>query len=274
MTAEPQDVAVMNVASWRPYYLEQTLSAWAEVRGIERIFKFVIGLGDSPRKSEALAVIDRFRAKVPFPVHVLMDNGKIGPWRAIANTGNSAFADPEVNFLIVCDEDILVADDVLELLMWERARFENDPRVLLVNSHSRCCQGWDGPDVKDAPDADPAVVRLLPYFNAWAWGTWRDCWEQVLIPDWDFDGSSGHPMRSGHDWNIQLRTMSGYLAAVPDASRTQHIGDKEGMFSNAQTLAWSKAASFRGHREPATFRIEDADPAVLAEIERLNRDPA
>ena len=203
-----------------------------------------------------------------------MDSGKIGPWRAIANTGNNAFADPEVNFLIYCDEDTLVADDALDLLMWERAQFENDPRVLLVNAHSRCCQGWDGPGVKDDPDADPAVVRLLPYVNQWGWGTWRDCWEQVIIPDWDFDGSSGHPARSGCDWNLQLRTMRGYLAAVPDASRTQHIGDKEGMFSNASTLAWSKAASFREHREPAAFRIEDADPAVLAEIERLNQDPA
>ena len=53
-----------------------------------------------------------------------MDSGKIGPWRALANTGNKAFADPEVNFLIVCDEDTLVADDVLDLLMWERAQFE------------------------------------------------------------------------------------------------------------------------------------------------------
>ena len=250
------DVAVTVTACWRPYYLEQTLSAWAEARGIDRIFKFVIGLGDSPRKREALAVIDRFEAKVPFPVHVLMDNGKVGPWRAIANTANNAFADPGVGFIVVCDEDILVADDVLELLMWERARFENDPRVLLVNSHSQCCQGWDGPDVKDDPDADPAVVRLLPYFNAWAWGTWRDCWEQVLIPDWDYDGTSGAIDKSGHDWNIALRTMQGYLAAVPDASRTQHIGDLEGMFSNASTLAWSKAASFREHRDPVTFRIE------------------
>ena len=275
MTDSPlSDVAVVTTACWRPYYLEQTLGAWADVRGIEQTVKFVIALGDSPRKAEALAVIAAFQARVDLPVHILEDDGKIGPWRAIANAGNNAFADPEVGFLIVCDEDTLVADDVLDLLMWERSQFENDPRVLLVNAHSRCAQGWDGPGVKDDPDADPAVVRLMPYFNQWGWGTWRECWEQVLIPGWDYDGSSGHPMRSGHDWNIQLRTMRGFLAAVPDASRTQHIGDREGMFSNEQTLAWSKAASFREHRERAAYRLEDADPAVLAEIEPLNRDPA
>jgi hypothetical protein len=256
----PADVAVMTTGCWRPYYLEQTLGAWLNVRGIEQIRRLVIGLGASPRLGEMLEVIADFSAVAPFEVVTVQDNGKIGPWRAIANAGNTAFEDPAVNFLIVCDEDTLVADDVLELMMWERRQFENDPRVLLVNAHSRCCQGWDGPHVKDDPDADPAIVRLQPYFNQWGWGTWRECWEGVLIPDWDYDGSSGHPMQSGHDWNIALRTMSGYLAAVPDASRTQHIGDREGMFSNEETLAWSKAASFRDSRPPVTFRTEPARP--------------
>ena len=188
-----RDVAVITTACWRPYYLEQTLGAWLNARGIERVCRFVVGLGESPRTKEALQVIAAFREKAPFAVDTLVDSGKIGPWRAIANTGNYALEDPAVNFLIYCDEDTLVADDVLELLMWERAQFENDPRVLLVNAHSRCCQGWDGPGVKDDPDADPAVVRLLPYLNQWGWGTWRDCWEQVLIPDWDYDGTIRPP---------------------------------------------------------------------------------
>ena len=260
MTAEPRDVAVMTTACWRPFYLQQTLSAWLEARGIERVRRFVIGLGGSPRIAEARQVIADFAAAAPFEVETLEDSGKIGPWRAIANAGNRALADPDVNFLIVCDEDTLVADDALDLLMWERARCENDPRVLLVCAHSRCCQGWDGPHVKDNPDADPAVVRLQPYFNQWGWGTWRECWESVLIPDWDYDGTSGHPVQSGHDWNIALRTMRGYLAAVPDASRTQHIGDTGGMFSSASTLAWSKAASFRESRPRAEYRLEPARP--------------
>lgn len=249
------DVAVMTTASWRPYYLERTLGSWAKARGVEQVRRFVIGLGDSARRDDALAVIRAFQEKVPGQVQILLDDGKVGPWRAIANTGNSAFEDPDVNFLIVCDEDTFVADDILELLMWERALCEDRDDVLLVNAHSHCTQGWDGPDVKDDPGADPAIVRLECYFNQWGWGTWRRQWEEILIPTWDYDGTSGAPDKSGHDWNIALRTMKGYLAAVPDASRTQHIGDKEGMFSNASTLAWSKAASFRPHREPAKFRL-------------------
>lgn len=254
------DVAVITTACWRPQYLSDTLNGWSRARGFGQIRAFHIGLGWSKKRDEMRAVIHDWAATHPVPVHVHEDNPRIGPWRAIAKTGNLAFEDPGTQFLIVCDEDTLVADDVLELLMWERSQFGNDPRVLLVNAHSRCCQGWDGPDVKDDPQADPGAVRLLPYFNQWGWGTWRECWEGILIPDWDYDGSSGHPMQSGHDWQIALRTMTGYLAAVPDASRTQHIGDTEGMFSTPETLAWSKAASFRPHREAVTYRVEPARP--------------
>ena len=45
-----RDVAVMTTACWRPYYLERTLGSWAKVRGIEQVAKFVVGLGDSPRR--------------------------------------------------------------------------------------------------------------------------------------------------------------------------------------------------------------------------------
>jgi hypothetical protein len=93
------DIAVMTTACWRPYYLERTLGSWAKARGVEQVRRFVIGLGESPRRDEQLEVLRKFRDKVPGEVQVLLDSGKIGPWRAIANTGNTAFLDEGVNFL-------------------------------------------------------------------------------------------------------------------------------------------------------------------------------
>lgn len=249
------DVAIVTTAWKRPYYLEQTLAAWERVRGIEQVGRFCIMLGKSERFAEALDVIDAFAARVPFDVTLHTDDGTLGPWRTNADGMSMAFADPAVSFAAIAEEDILPADDILELLAWGRDEFEDDPAVLVVNAHSRCGQGWDGPAVKDDPDADPALVRLAPYFNQWGWGTWRDRWENVLLPDWDYDGTSGHPMQSGHDWNIHLRTMRGHVAVVPDASRAQHIGDLEAWAATAETLSWSKAASFREHREPVTFEV-------------------
>jgi hypothetical protein len=250
------DVAIVTTAWKRPYYLEQTLAAWERVRGIEQAGRFCIMLGKSGRFAEAHDVIEAFASRVPFDVHLHVDEGTLGPWRTNADGMNFAFSDPAVSFAVIAEEDILPADDALEFLSWGRDEFADDPAVLVVNAHSRCGQGWDGPGVKDDPDADPALVRLLPYFNQWGWGTWRDRWEDVLLPDWDYDGTSGtQGFDGGHDWNIAIRTMRGHVAATPDASRTQHIGDLEAWAATAETLSWSKAASFREHREPVTFEV-------------------
>ena len=249
------DVVVMTTAWRRPYYLEQTLASWERVRGLSEIRKFSILLGASPRVGEARKIIEAFAERVSIPVEVHEDDGTRGPWRTLAEGGSRVFEDDGAGFIVIAEEDILVAADVLELLAWGREEFQDNPDVLVVNAHSRCGQGWDGPSVTDDPDADPAVIRLLPYFNQWGWGTWRDRWEKVLLPDWDYDGTSGTALQSGHDWNIHLRTMRGYVAATPDASRTQHIGDLETWAATAETLSWSKASSFREHRDPVTFEV-------------------
>lgn len=249
------DVAIVTTAWKRPYYAEQTLAAWERVRGIECIARFCVMVGASDRLEETRKVVAAFGDRVPFSVFMFTDNGTLGPWRTNANGIASGFNDPGVNFVMIAEEDILPGDDVLELMSWGKDMFADDKEVLLVNAHSRCGQGWDGPDVRDDPEADPGVVHLSPYFNQWGWGTWRDRFETVLLPDWDYDGTSGSATQSGHDWNIHLRTMRGHVAVVPDASRTQHIGDREAWAANEWTLSWSKAASFREHRDPVSFRI-------------------
>ena len=117
------DVAIVTTAWKRPYYLEQTLASWERARGIEQAARFCIMLGMSGRYPAARAVIDEFAARVPFDVHLHTDEGNLGPWRTNADGMNFAFADPAVNFAVIAEEDILVADDVLELLAWGRGEF-------------------------------------------------------------------------------------------------------------------------------------------------------
>lgn len=248
------DVALVTTAWRRPYYLEQTLAAWERARGYDQLRHHIVRAGASDRLDETRRVLNAFAGRHPH-VFVEEDDGTLGPWRVNAAGFVHAFSDPSVSFAMIAEEDILPADDVLELMTWAATEFADDKEVLVVNAHSRCGQGWDGPEVKDDPDADPCALRLAPYFNQWGWGTWRDRFENVLLPDWDFDGTSGTASQSGHDWNIHLRTMRGHLAVTPDASRTQHIGDKEAWAANEWTLSWSKAASFREHRDPVKFRL-------------------
>ena len=256
-------VAVMTGARFRPAYLKRALAGWAGARRFGEIRGFYIALGASGVLDEALEVIAGFRESVPVPVHVHVDDPPAGPWAPLAQMGMRAFDDPGVAALVVNDEDILPADDILEYYAWALDRFGADPRVLLVNAHSRCGQGWDGPQVRDSADADPGVVRLAPYFNAWSWATWRDRWESTILPQWDWDGSSARVgTDGGYDWNMALRTIAGWLAVIPDASRSEHIGDEGGLFSNDWSLAFSKAASFAAHRDPAAFRVEPASGSL------------
>lgn len=251
------DVAIAMTACYRPYYLGRVLDAWLAARGIEGIRRFQVALGHTERAPQMLEVIGEFAKLVPFPVYVLEDNPRSGPWPAIANMGIEAFEDPGVGFAVFGEEDALPADDVLELIAWERERCEGNDQVLLVNAHSHCGAGWDGPLVRDRADADPSVVRLQEYFNPWIWGTWRHRWQDVILPQWDWDGSTGERgWDSGYDWNIALRVMKGWLAPVPDASRSEHIGEQEGLYATPASLAFSPALSFREHRDPISYRLE------------------
>jgi len=249
------DIAICTTAWRRPYYLRETLAAWERVRSISQIRLFQVSLGASDRLDEARDTIREFAGPIPHDVEVYEDEGNLGPWAVNAIALSRAFADPLVDFAFMAEEDILPADDLLEYVAWAKDEFRDEPEVLLVNAHSRCGQGWDGPDVKDDPDADPAIIRLAPYFNQWGWGTWRDRFQKILLPQWDWDGTSGTAMQSGHDWNIQLRSMRGYVAVTPDASRTQHIGMLEAWAANEWTLSWSQAASFREHRDRVQFEL-------------------
>jgi len=130
--------------------------------------------------------------------------------------------------------------------------FQDNPDVLAVCAHNQHGQGWDERGPARDEDADQDTVRLLPYFNPWCWGTWRDRWEKILEPEWDKDCASGGPADSGYDWNVQLRILPrhGMLCVVPDASRSQNIGALEGWASSPEIVARAQSRSFRREREP------------------------
>lgn len=263
MPADLSSMAVMTTAWRRPYYFERVLLSWSRAEGIEDLGRLVISLGRTDRYGRQVKLIDRMRRKFGVPPEILDQSDRAmsvnGPHTAIAEAANHAFASDDIDFLVFGEEDVMVSSDVLTY-MWQAAnRFRDDKQVLAVLAHSRCGQGWDGPSVTDDPDADPGIVRLAPYFNPWCWGVWRDRWEQILEPEWDWDCTSGGPADSGYDWNIQARILPGrnMVCVVPDASRSQNIGQHEGWATNPQTWAFSQAKSFREQRGPCEFRLAE-----------------
>ena len=262
-----ESAAVVVTAFRRPWYLEQTLGSWCKARGLDDVHSFTVALGWHPDTWKAqLRVVEGFRQATGLGsrMRVKVDSDAArksnGMHRAIGEAANAVLEDPAVEFVVFGEEDVIVSDDVLEYMMWARRELAADGRVLLACGHSVGAAGWDRHEPADDGDADQEAVRLLPYFNPWVWGTWRDRWETTLEPGWDWDCSKGpHPDQMGYDWGIHHTVRrEDYLCAVPDASRSQTIGENGGWASSAQTWAFSQAASFRAHRGPVTYRLEAA----------------
>jgi FkbM family methyltransferase len=255
----------MLTACKRPAYLEQSLTSWAQADGAEGLSSLAIALGQSPRESEQIALV---RSVAP-GAHIWLDSpaaaSSNGMHRAIAEAATRAFTELQADFLILSEEDVVVSSDVIRYMTWAAQRFEQDPKVLAVCAHSRGGQGWDEHEPAQDGDADQQAVRLEPYFNAWTWGTWKDRWFAHLLPQWDWDCNSGGPTDSGYDWNIATRIIpaGGFLCAVPDASRSQNIGEHDGWASTPESFTFSQAQSFRERRDNPVYRVAGELPPLV-----------
>jgi hypothetical protein len=256
--------AVIVTAFKRPGYLRKTLASWQAARGLDRVRSFTVALGfHEDAFTGQCRVIEDFRhaTELGEKVQVKVDSEKArkanGMHRAIGEAATHVLADPGVQFVIFGEEDITVSSDVLEYMSWARAEFAGRGAVVAVCAHSRSGAGWDPRQPAGDTDADQAAVRLAQYFNPWVWGTWRNRWERLLEPTWDWECNSGGPLDSGYDHNIHRRILpeGGLSCVVPDASRSQNIGRHGGWASNEETWGFSQAQSFRADRDPVPYKL-------------------
>jgi len=245
-------LAVVMTAWRRPYYLEPVLESWRKAAQRLKPDRFVISIGATDRYAGQLDVIEKASSRFPVRLEVL-EQLPLGAHHAIGTAGNYLFSDPDVQFVVFGEEDVVVSDDVLCYMQWAREAFGRVPRVLTACAHNRAGQSWDAHEPARDADADQQVVRLLPYFNPWCWGTWRDRWEKVLVPSWCWQAG---PFADGYDWRIYGQHMErGYLSAVPDASRSQNIGESEGLYTTPETWAFSQVQSFREKRYGVEYKL-------------------
>lgn len=261
------DMAVMTTAWRRPYYFQRVLESWASAEGIDQIRRFVISIGPTDRYAEQMDLIERMAPRLGAGLEVLHQSEHavkgdgirvpFGPHRAIPEAIDHVFADEAVKFVVAGEEDVQVSSDILQYMRWAATEFEHDPRVLIACAHSKGGQGWDLQIPARDADADQEAVRLLRYYNPWGFGTWRNRWDAILSPEWDRDCSSGGPMDSGYDHHIQRRVLPKYRmrCLVPDASRTQNIGEREGWASTPERFPLLHAQSFRERRENPQYRL-------------------
>lgn len=237
---------VMTVSGDRPDYLAEVLATWSRVRGVAGCrFGFRVEPGD--RVERCREVIDAFAADAGVEVHVAVHEERLGvranPHDALGWAfGTGAF------FVVLCEEDIVVADDVLELLTAGAATYADDPSVLAVCAFS------------DLPSPQPADLVVEAPFSAWVWGTWADRWHEHLEAEWFPAARAPHPGgKAGWDFGVQrIAAARGLRFLGPAASRSDNIGQFGGVHALPEEFEESRATTFAAHREPVRFR-----PAAL-----------
>lgn len=240
-------MAVAMTAYKRPRYFAETLGSWGSAKGVDGLATFRVALEPSAVQNEMVSLV---RARWELAPEVILNPSRLGvlvnPHQAI----DGVFRDyPEVQFVILAEDDVIVSDDVLVWMSWAATGFQYSPDVALVCAMPR----FHG--------TDPHVVRKYPYMSGnLIWGTWRDRWEGLIGPTWDRDYSTGDAEQpgSGWDYNLDWRVLprNGLVSVAPDMSRSQHIGEHDGEHCSPAQFPLTQVPSFREHFCPGVFRME------------------
>lgn len=237
----------MTVSGNRPGYLAETLDSWSAVRGLSAWdVRFVVEPGTELARCET--VLDEFsRRRVARSVEVEVNPEQRGV-RANPHHALSAAFGTGAGFVVLGEEDIVVADDVLECL----TAVPDEPDVLAACAFS------------DRPAPQPADVLTETGFCAWVWGTWADRWTDCLRDDW-FEAARAPWDGAGAGWDFGVERIAaarGMRFVGPLASRTDNIGRDGGVHALPEEFEESRAATFVAHRDPVAWRV--TSPALPA----------
>lgn len=194
-------------------YLNKTLDAWADVRGLEE-YDIYFKIEPSDRLGLIMESINRFKSKVNSSVEVLVNETVLGcaknSWEAID------FMFQRYQFVILAEDDIVPSKDIAEFFTYLENKYRDDEEVAIISANNEV-EGFDS-----------VSISKIGNFRVHIWGTWKDTWNKYIRDTWDFDYSSGvQGGPSGWDWNLTLRVLpdNNLKSIAPHSSRSQHIGE-------------------------------------------------
>jgi hypothetical protein len=209
-------IVSFTVSCMRQKYLRASINSWARARGAEDVrFAFCL----EPPGTFPVAEFQGFLQRSFADRWVIYENERVlGCLRNtrqamdLAQALSQDYAGQD-GFAIVAEEDVEVADDVLEYFAWARDAYRQDEGTVAVCAHARR---------STAADAH-AVVRAA-WFAPLIWGTWADRWKSVIMPAWGPLEGSGNT--ESWDNNLQqLLSRTGRRSVFPVRSRSLHIGE-------------------------------------------------
>ena len=242
--------AVLLTAFDRPHYLGPVLDAWADVRGLDG-WHLRMAVEPSAVQDDVVGLVETFARRTGHPsTEVVVNPTRLGvlenPYVHLDALFSAGYG-----FVVRAEDDLLVADDVLELLAHVRDAYADDPAVATTHAFS------------GLPEGEPDELLRRPEFCPWVWGTWRDRWTGLIGPTWDRDHSTWNVspgFETGWDWNLNTRVFPahGLAAVVPAVSRVRNIGEV-GEHGTPDDLV--PAPTFVAHQPRRAYRERPAPSA-------------
>jgi hypothetical protein len=200
-------------AANRPAYFRETMNSWRKARGFYD-WNVVVRLEPSEFVAEHLQICKELEhEKLTVMVNPQVYGVLHHPWEGF----NDLFKNGYVHFVVRAEDDLIVADDILEYFDWAADRYASDKEIAAVVGYT------------DEISYRPQYVRRSDSFSPWVWGTWSDRWEDFIRDTWDhdystFNGAPGN--QAGWDWNLDTRVLPSLNKKIiaPAMSRVQNIG--------------------------------------------------
>lgn len=219
----------------RPDYLKRVLDSWHEAEQFSLTCPtYLVGLepGGPPEIEQILEAFRHGDRNVSIHHNDTVLGPLENPYQVLARGFDHD------DFVICAEDDTVVAPDVFEFFSSMESSLRYATGCLAVCAYNRLA------------GVNQHCVQLKQQFYTSVWGTWIDRWTDILEPTWDHDYSSGpvHGHQQGWDWNIGSRIMPErhLRCAIPDISRSQHIGKYGGAHMQPDRYWESVAQTFAG----------------------------
>lgn len=233
-------MAIAMTAWKRPEYLTRTLDSWERARGLGLVpYRRVFPDKSTPEMEHTMSCLS-LEHGWDVSVRDWHHGVLVNPVESVS----AMFRDhEEVDFVILAEDDVVVAQDVLEFFTWAQ-RFRDDQGVGVVCAHR--------PQETGVPQERlGAVVKMLGFSCPLVWGTWRDRWEGFIAPTWDRDYRA-----QGWDYNLlRLMRLSGRHSVFPEWNRSDHIGENGGVHCTAAYWEHTVDPKFYEEIPPQSYEI-------------------
>jgi hypothetical protein len=234
--------ALLFTAYNRVAYLQQSLSTWFGVRGLDD-WHILALIEPSPVQNAIKEEFEMFRdIRGLTDMEIVINPERYGvlhnPWvgfqKLLVNDG--------FDFVVRTEDDLVVSEDILEFFEWVALNYRGDDQVATAHAFAQT-------------DGTPGAVSIESSFSPLVWGTWANRWKALLGPTWDHDYSTFNKEpgnQAGWDWNLNTRLFPslGLHSVRPHISRVNNIG-VHGTHSTLENFI--EATNYQQYREPVKY---------------------